>query len=239
MHRFLISVFLINLGLRFTIENISFFDKNILFTISRLLLIIFILLIFNKKIKFEINTTKTKRWIIISALTVFLVFYMTTKNIKFVTVDKFYFLLIECFSVGFLEEILFRYLFFKYTYNRTNKLTYSIVLTSSIFALFHISNLFFGYSLYSVINQIEIAFILALLLQFIFLKTNSLVLVITLHALINFVGSQKSLNKSDISEIFTFNDFIFNQIFILLIYVIFIPIYYWALKINFEHKHQN
>jgi membrane protease YdiL (CAAX protease family) len=132
--------------------------------------------------------------------------------------------------VGILEELLFRYIAFDYFFSKSKNYVHSAALVSLLFALFHISNLFSGSSIFSVINQIEVAFLFGLLLQFVFLKTNNLVIVSTIHALINFIGSNTSVDNNTIIEHITFHDFIFNQLLILIIYVIFIPIYNWGLK---------
>jgi membrane protease YdiL (CAAX protease family) len=140
--------------------------------------------------------------------------------------------LIRCISVGGLEEFLFRYLIFVYFLEKFKRYLSSIFFVSLIFALFHISNLFFGSGLYSFILQIETAFIIGLILQYIFLKTNNLIIVITIHALFNFFGTYHSLESTQINEYIGFKDFITSQILILVIYAILIPIYLWGLKIN-------
>jgi len=232
MFKILLWTFTLNLFFKFIIQNSSNYNSTALFIVSRYLLIAFILFVWYKlkKNRFDYNVLKSKKWLIFSIVLIVICFSIVTKETNQLLVNQYYLLLLECLSVGFLEELLFRYIVFDYFLIKTKKYKVSIVLASLIFALFHISNLFSGSSIYSTINQIEFAFIIGLVLQFIFIKTKNLIIISTIHALINFLGTHSGLTRHiEIKEI-TFNDFIMNQLFILVIYLMVVPIYFWRLK---------
>jgi membrane protease YdiL (CAAX protease family) len=196
------------------------------------LLIAFILFIWYKikRYKFNYDILKSKKWLLFSFVIIIICFSAVTKNSDPSFLNKYYLLLAECICVGFLEELLCRYILFEYLLTKTKKYNVSIALASLIFAIFHISNLFSGSSIYSTINQIELAFIIGLLLQFVFIKTNNLIIIITIHAVINFLGSHSSLTSHIEAQKISFNDFILNQLFILVIYLMVVPIYFWRLR---------
>jgi uncharacterized protein len=232
MYKLLLWVFVLNLILKLLLINVPFISYDILFILSRLLLTLYIIYIWFilKNNTFNYGILSNKKWLILSILITLLCFLIVTKNIETEILSRYYLLLVECITVGFLEEFLFRYIAFDYFFSKSKKYAHTAVLVSLLFALFHISNLFTGSSIFSVINQIEVAFLLGLLLQFVFLKTSNLIIVSTIHALINFIGSNTSLANNNIVEHISFHDFILNQLLILIIYLIFIPIYNWGLK---------
>jgi membrane protease YdiL (CAAX protease family) len=100
--------------------------------------------------------------------------------------------LIECLSVGFFEEILFRYLLLVILLQRLPNskkgVLLSIVISASVFGLIHLVNLFYGASFGGTILQIGYSFLMGLLWATVFLRTKNLVLPILLHALYNFFG---------------------------------------------------
>lgn len=232
MYKLLFWVFILNFILKLLLINIPFISYDILFILSRFLLTLYIIFIWFKfkKNTFNYSILYNKKWIILSILVTLICFLIITKNVENKNLDKYYLLLVECISVGILEELLFRYIAFDYFFSKSKKYEHSATLVSLLFALFHISNLLSGSSIFSVINQIEVAFLFGLLLQFVFFKTKNLIIVSTIHALINFIGSNTSLENKTLIEHITFHDFIFNQILILFIYIIFIPVYKWGLK---------
>lgn len=234
MYRLLFGIFTLNLILRYLILSSNYNDNSqtILFTLSRLILIAVIILIWSKRHKnhFNYEILKGYNWMFYSLVIIIIIFLQITKNVPESSFKDYYYLLSECVSVGILEELLFRYLVFYYFLNATQDITQSTIKTATIFALFHISNLFFGASIYSIINQIEIAFIFGLLLQLIFIKTNNLLIISAIHASINFIGSHSTLAKNNPTTNFSFDDFIFNQLFILIIYLLIVPLCLWKLK---------
>lgn len=232
MYKLLFWVFVLNFILKLVLINIPFISYDILFILSRLFLILYIIFtwFYFKKNAFNYSILYNKKWIILSILVTLVCFLIITKDVENKILARYYLFLAECISVGILEELLFRYIAFDYFFSKSKKYKQSAALVSMLFALFHISNIFSGSSIFSVINQIEVAFLFGLFLQFVFFKTNNLILVSTIHALINFIGSNTSVGNNSIIEHITFHDFIFNQILIVIIYGIFIPVYNLGLK---------
>ncbi len=99
---------------------------------------------------------------------------------------------IESFSVGLLEELLFRgiviALLGQLLKEGKNKVIYLLILSSVIFSLFHLANLIDGAVVGDVLLQLGYTFLLGLLWGLIYIKTNNLWLVIILHSLYNFFG---------------------------------------------------
>lgn len=149
--------------------------------------------------------------------------------------------LIYCIAVGMFEELFFRiFIFFfllKILDKKKKRLIYSIILTSFIFGFSHLTNLLNPeFENISVINQILFAISIGIILQSIFIRTRSLILIICLHALINYHGSYKN-HLYETTEILdaqsTFIDFITTFISIILFTVLIIlPISYLLVKKN-------
>ena len=100
--------------------------------------------------------------------------------------------LIECLSVGFFEEILFRgiiliFLLKKLSYHKYSVIL-SIVISSAIFGFLHIVNLWSGQSVGDTMLQIMYSFLLGMMWAVMFLKTRNLWLTMILHASFNFFG---------------------------------------------------
>ena len=100
--------------------------------------------------------------------------------------------IIECLSVGFFEEIIFRVvilLFLLQKLPKTKKgVLLAIIISSAIFGLTHIVNLFSGSSLNNTVLQVGYSFLVGMMWAVMYLKTNNLWLIILLHALYNFFG---------------------------------------------------
>lgn len=103
----------------------------------------------------------------------------------------FLFLLV-CISVGFFEEIIFRgvvlVFLLKFFSGRKMYLLYSIIISSVIFALSHLFNLFEGASYGDTFLQIGYSFLVGMLWAVMFLKTQNIWLTMVLHATYNFFG---------------------------------------------------
>lgn len=233
MFKLITWVFLLNLFFRFIINNIDAANTDILIIISRLLLLAFIIYYWYYKNTntFDFRILHSKKWFIISVLLIITSFLFVV-NRRIPLTQHYIVHLIKCMSVGTLEEFFSRYLIFVYFLEKFKRYPTSVFLVSLIFALFHISNLIFGSGVYSFIIQIEIAFIIGLILQYIFLRTNNLIIVISIHTLLNFLGTYRNIESIHTDELIIFKDFITNQIMILVFCAIFIPIYLWGLKIN-------
>lgn len=233
MYKLLIWVFILHLALRYIIGFLT--EVTVIhFIISRVFLIVFIVYVwfYRRNNIFDYNILKSKKWSSVGFVMLSICFILIIRDVPGNERGKYYIHLIQCISVGIFEEFLFRYIVFTYLLKETNRYKYSIILASFLFALLHGTNLFTGATIFAVINQIEIAFLVGLFLQFIFLKTNNLVIVICIHALLNFLGSYNNLNTNNLQDSITISDFFSTQLVFLVIYMIFIPLYLWGLKVN-------
>ncbi len=104
----------------------------------------------------------------------------------------------KCFSVGFSEEVLCRWIIFGLVvaaYPR-RKAFGQIIIVSAIFALLHIGNLITGdLDIFSVLNQMLFAFLMGLFLEGLFIRFKNIILIGVLHGLINFHGMYSSIFK--------------------------------------------
>ncbi len=100
--------------------------------------------------------------------------------------------LIECFSIGFLEELIFRGILLLFLYQALTHIKYrvffTIVISSTVFGLIHITNLYDGAPLSSTLLQMGYSFLMGILWATIYMKTGNLWLSMILHALYNFFG---------------------------------------------------
>ena len=98
----------------------------------------------------------------------------------------------ECLAVGFFEELLFRGALFTFVLEnrRENgkKIFLSVVISSAVFALVHLVNLFAASPL-SVLLQIGYSFLIGGLCAFALLKTGNVIVCALLHGTFNFCGT--------------------------------------------------
>ncbi len=103
-----------------------------------------------------------------------------------------YLFLLECLSVGFFEEIVFRGIILIYLVkrlsNHRNGLLLSIIISSAIFGLIHAFNFLNGASLNDTILQIGYSFLVGMMWAVMYLKTGNIWLTMILHATYNFFG---------------------------------------------------
>ena len=156
---------------------------------------------------------------------------------EFVPLSRHSLFVLSCLATGVFEELFFRFFVFNYLLKKLKKnLLFSIIVTSALFALAHLTNLFLSsYDTYSVINQTLFAFSIGIFLQVINIRTNSLVLVMFFHALINYWGSYRSKLVQIISETLseqTFNDFLTSFISIILFSLLILLPLSWVLIRN-------
>ena len=99
---------------------------------------------------------------------------------------------IECLSVGFFEEILFRgivLIFLVQSFSHMKGgIFLSVFVSSLIFGLFHIINFFDGATLSSTLLQMGYSFLMGMLWATLYLKTGNIWFIMILHALYNFFG---------------------------------------------------
>jgi uncharacterized protein len=107
-------------------------------------------------------------------------------------VYQVYLFIIECVSVGFFEEIVFRgiilMLLLKKLEHHKNGVLLSILFSSAIFGLSHIVNFYSGLSFGDTMLQIGYSFLVGMLWAVMFLKTRNIWLTMILHATFNFFG---------------------------------------------------
>ena len=99
----------------------------------------------------------------------------------------------ECLGSGIFEELLFRAVLFPAVLeNRRQawvKIFLSVIVSSAIFALVHLLNLFAGAGFGSVAMQIGYSFLIGGLCSFVLLKTGNIAFCVLLHATFNFTGT--------------------------------------------------
>lgn len=132
-----------------------------------------------------------------------------------------------CFLVGVFEELLFRVFIFSFLrkiHSNQNKSVFlSLFFTSIIFGLVHMLNMLNSEIVkISVINQIFLAFSLGFLFQGFYLKFKNIFLIVTLHAMFNYLGMYKRqlFNFKLEDSVYTFTDFFSTFIFICFFFLI-------------------
>jgi membrane protease YdiL (CAAX protease family) len=107
-------------------------------------------------------------------------------------VYNIYIFLIECFSISFFEEIVFRGIVLILLIQKlpsTKKGMYlAIFISSLIFGLSHLVNLFGGISLTDVLQQVGYSFLMGLMWAVVYLKTKNIWWSVLLHSAYNFFG---------------------------------------------------
>lgn len=239
----LVAVLATNVVLRHYI-----FEEDILSKILTkvILILITLLLLFKARFIYYIKPIikNTLSFLIISVILIVISFNyinILIDNSGNVLNSKIHFeFLIYCLTIGVFEELFFRVYIYHYLHNICQKkeknLIQIILITSLIFGLAHISNIFNPeYIKATVINQILLAFSIGILLQSIYIRTKSIILVIAIHSLIDYFGMFKRYllkeNSTTISDTYTFDDFITTFISLLIITLIFIiPVSYSLIK---------
>lgn len=101
--------------------------------------------------------------------------------------------ILECFCIGLMEETVFRGIIFGVVLEKLrgkkHYVFYSVVLSSAIFGLSHLINLFYGAGFNSVIMQVGYTFLIGAMLSVVLLKTQNIWLCVTLHALFDIGGT--------------------------------------------------
>jgi len=103
-----------------------------------------------------------------------------------------YLFIVECISIGFFEEVVFRGLiliFLLQRFSNTKKGMYkAIILSSALFGLIHIANLFSGAGFGNTMLQIGYSFLMSMMWAVVYLKTRNIWYSVFLHAAYNFFG---------------------------------------------------
>ncbi len=132
-------------------------------------------------------------------LLVFLLCNQTNHNLG---LYKLFYNFVWALGIGISEEVLCRGLLLNILKNgeyKTQKsFAFAVIISSLVFSLGHISNLFYGNTISSVCVQSIYSFIIGAYFAILYLYSGSIVLVVSLHSLYDFVG-------------FTINDISFNN----------------------------
>ena len=115
-----------------------------------------------------------------------------TGDMSITRMDLMVLYIIYVISIALIEEIVFRgiLLFLCLDYLRNAKLKYffAALITTSIFALFHLTNLFVGMGPLDVLLQVGYTFLIGGMFAVMMLKTNNVWLCVIIHALFDFGG---------------------------------------------------
>jgi membrane protease YdiL (CAAX protease family) len=140
------------------------------------------------------------------------------------------------------EETLLRVYIFESVYKNIiirqhkKRIILSIFIASFLFGIAHVTTIFNPNVIkITVINQIAFAFSLGILFQSIYIKTKSLFLISTLHALVNYYGSYKTAlflnDKSNQIIDYSIGNLLISLLLIIFISLILIlPISYLLIK---------
>lgn len=181
------------------IENIKDREmiKNLLLRFSAGALLVIALSALGYKDIFKVKNLRKSLLIIIPALIVSLnnfpiIAFFDGRAVLTEPSYRIFLFLIECLSVGFFEEILFRGILLIILIQSFNHhkygTVYAIFLSSAIFGVFHIVNLWNGASVLNTILQIGYSFLVSMMWAVMFLKTKNIWLTMILHATFNFFG---------------------------------------------------
>jgi len=103
-----------------------------------------------------------------------------------------YLFIIECISIGFFEEVVFRgiiLIFLLQRFSSTKKGIYkAMILSSALFGLIHLVNIFSGANIGNTILQIGYSFLMGMMWAVVYLKTRNIWYSVLLHATYNFFG---------------------------------------------------
>lgn len=99
----------------------------------------------------------------------------------------------DCFAVGLFEELLFRALLIRILEDMIKdtkwRMVYTTVISSSVFALIHLLNLFSGAAVGDTFMQVGYCFLIGAMLSAVLYKTNNLWLCVIIHAVFDFGGN--------------------------------------------------
>ncbi len=106
--------------------------------------------------------------------------------------DLIWLFVLKCLSVGLMEEALFRGLVQSTVYGVFDKKPYAklktVAVTSAVFGLFHLLNLFAGAGIGPTLMQVGYSFLIGAMLSAVLFKTSNLWLCVILHAAFNVGG---------------------------------------------------
>lgn len=185
--------------------NISFSDDQITQSlaknaVSRLLGgVIFLVLIF--KMGYRVFGSSKKKHLVgallcFPALVIVVnnlpIIGLITKNSYVERTDLIPLFALQCFAIGFFEELAFRGFVFPYVMekqkNTKKGIFFSIIISGAIFGLVHMLNLLAGASPGSVFLQIGYSFLIGAMCSVVLLCTHNIWICVLLHAIYDFCG---------------------------------------------------
>lgn len=101
--------------------------------------------------------------------------------------EQIIYISLEALGVGFAEEILFRSFLMKAIINKSA--TAAIIISSIVFGIIHIFNLFYGADTITTLAQVIYATALGLMFSMFFYKTNNILPCVICHSLINMTNT--------------------------------------------------
>lgn len=112
---------------------------------------------------------------------------------KILRTDLIALFILECFAIGFMEELLFRGLLqdtvSQLLENKPHREIFTVLITSAIFGLSHLLNLFAGANVGTTFLQVGYSFLIGAMLSAVIIKTNNIWLCVILHAIFNVGGN--------------------------------------------------
>lgn len=179
---------------------------------------------------------------LIPAIILFVVYFILLLNnndfLSIITFNNVVFLaLLVTFLGAFIEELLFRGYIQNLLINNQFSVLKSILISSLIFSLFHITNIFRNNDIWSVFNQTILAFIMGILFGSLFIFTKNIMIITVIHFLINvpaslskYIKNSNILNESELINV-SFIENLMGSIFLFLIFspLIFTAVYYLKL----------
>ncbi len=220
------------------------FDENLTYitSVKLIMVIISLVIIFKSDIAKKITfTPKHIFYFLISAILILLSYFKLDDIIQSSSLERNNVhnaaFLTHCLSTSMFEELTFRVFVFYFLLeslnNNKNQLLLAFLITSFVFGFAHFGNMLRpGFHIFSAIVQVVFAIAVGFILQSIYIRTKSLVLIISIHAIVNYFGSYKGylFNQTGGFE-YSVNMFIQSVIIALLFtMLIALPISHWLIN---------
>lgn len=117
---------------------------------------------------------------------------LITDSVTIIRVDLLALYIVYIISIAVIEELVFRgvllFLFLDLLRFKKYRYTLTALFTSLVFSLFHLTNLFIGMDVGSVLLQVVYTFLIGGMLAVVMLKTKNIWLCMIIHALFDFGG---------------------------------------------------
>ena len=106
-------------------------------------------------------------------------------------IDLLWLFLLQCLFVGTIEELFFRAILQKIVFDKLQgkSIFLKVIVSSAIFGLWHLVNLFFGGGIGATLLQVGYSFLIGAMLSGLMLVTNNIWLAVVVHALFDVGGT--------------------------------------------------